>query len=50
MDILLTIIPIAIGLGLIGLGAFIWALKNNQFEDSEGAASRILFDEESDHH
>lgn len=39
-------IPIALGLGLLGLGAFFWALNSGQFEDGEGAALRILIDEE----
>jgi cbb3-type cytochrome oxidase maturation protein len=44
---LLFLIPIAIGLGLLGLGAFLWALKTGQFDDLEGAASRILFDDDA---
>jgi len=45
MEILTILIPIALGLDLIGLVAFMWSLKNDQFEDLEGAANRILFDE-----
>ena len=37
------LIPIAIGMGLVGLLAFLWALRNNQYDDLEGAAQRILF-------
>ena len=37
------IIPLSIGMGLIGLGAFLWALEHGQFSDPEDAASRILF-------
>jgi cbb3-type cytochrome oxidase maturation protein len=33
-------------LGLLGLGAFLWALKSGQFEDLDGAARRILFDDD----
>ena len=40
------LIPIALFLGLLGLAAFFWALRNGQFDDSEGAAARILIDEE----
>jgi len=40
------LIPIALFLGLLGLAAFFWALRDGQFEDSEGAAARILIDEE----
>lgn len=38
-----VIIPLSIGMGLIGLGTFFWALEHGQFNDPEGAASRILF-------
>ena len=41
------LIPIAIGLGLIGLASFMWTLKNGQYDDLEGAAARILFDGEA---
>lgn len=45
MSGLLFLIPIALFLGLLGLIAFLWALKSNQYEDLEGAAGRILFDD-----
>ena len=48
MDILLILIPVAIFLGLIGLLAFIWTLKHQQYEDLEGAAHRILMEDEQD--
>ncbi len=44
MDVLIFLIPIAIGLGLIGLFAFMWSLKAGQYEDLEGAGWRILDD------
>jgi len=47
MDILLYLIPIALTLGLAGLVAFLWALKHGQFEDLDGAAWRILRDDEN---
>ncbi|HYH17712.1 MAG TPA: cbb3-type cytochrome oxidase assembly protein CcoS [Azospirillum sp.] len=34
-------------LGLLGLGAFLWALKSGQFDDLDGAAHRILFDDDT---
>ena len=46
MTILLYLIPIALLLGLAGLAAFLWALKSGQFEDLDGAANRILFDDD----
>ncbi len=45
MTVLGILIPVSIGLGLIGLLAFLWALRNNQYDDLEGAQARILFDE-----
>lgn len=47
MSILLYLIPIALFLGLIGLAGFVWALKNGQFEDLDGAARRILADDDA---
>ena len=46
MNSLLLLIPAALLLGLIGLAAFLWALRSGQFDDLEGAANRILFDDE----
>lgn len=46
MDVLIYLIPIALALGGIGLAGFFWALKNGQFEDLDGAAHRILRDDE----
>ncbi len=40
------LIPIALGLGAAGLGAFLWSLRSGQYEDLDGAAARILLDEE----
>ena len=39
---ILFLIPIAIGLGLLGLVGFFWSLKSGQFDDMDGAALRIL--------
>jgi cbb3-type cytochrome oxidase maturation protein len=46
MSILVYLIPISIALGLVGLIAFLWSLKSGQYQDLDGAAERILFDEE----
>jgi cbb3-type cytochrome oxidase maturation protein len=45
MNGLLLLIPVALALGLLGLFCFLWALRSGQFDDLEGAAGRILFDE-----
>lgn len=47
MENLIFLLPIALGLGGVGLAAFFWALKRDQFDDMEGAANRILFDDDS---
>ena len=44
---LALLIPIALFLGLSGLAAFFWAIRSGQFEDMDGAALRILIDEEN---
>ena len=36
----------ALGLGLVGLVGFLWALRSGQFDDLDGAANRILFDDD----
>jgi cbb3-type cytochrome oxidase maturation protein len=48
MDVLAMLIPAALFLGLLGLAAFLWALKSGQFDDLDGAAERILFDDDDD--
>jgi cbb3-type cytochrome oxidase maturation protein len=45
---LLILVPIALLLGLTGLVAFFWALRDGQFEDPDGAAARILIDEDDE--
>jgi len=40
------LIPIALGLGLAALAAFMWSLKTRQYDDLEGAAARILEDDD----
>lgn len=48
MSALLILIPIALLLGGAGLAAFLWALRNGQFDDLDGAAMRILIDRDPD--
>lgn len=45
MNNLLFLIPIALGLGALGLAAFLWAYRSGQFDDLDGDALRILTDE-----
>lgn len=46
MDVLVWLIPMALLLGGLGLAAFLWALRSGQFDDLDGAAHRILFDDD----
>lgn len=48
MSGLIYLIPIALFLGGLGLAAFLWALKSGQFEDPDGAAARVLLDDDLD--
>ena len=46
MDILIVLISAALLLGGLGLAAFLWSLKSNQYEDLDGAARRILLEDD----
>ncbi|WP_298425274.1 cbb3-type cytochrome oxidase assembly protein CcoS [Rhodoblastus sp.] len=46
MNVLVFLIPAAIALGLVGLYGLFWSLKSGQYEDLEGAAYRILQDDD----
>ncbi|WP_410962162.1 cbb3-type cytochrome oxidase assembly protein CcoS [Salmonella sp. SAL4457] len=46
MNVLVYLLPIALGLCLLGLGAFLWSLKSGQYDDLDGAAARILDDDD----
>lgn len=48
MEILSILIPVSLGLGLLGLVAFLWTLRNRQYDDPEGDSHRILSDEYDD--
>lgn len=42
MNVLVILIPVSLILGGLGLFGFIWTLRNNQYDDTAGAAARIL--------
>lgn len=44
MSVLVYLIPVSLGLGAIGLAAFLWSLRSGQYDDLDGAAERILHD------
>ena len=45
MNVLVLLVPVALFLGLLGLLGFLWNLRAGQYDDLDGAASRILFDD-----
>ena len=42
------LIPIALFMGLAGLAAFFWSMRSGQYDDMDGAAQRILIDDEEE--
>ncbi|WP_170387639.1 MULTISPECIES: cbb3-type cytochrome oxidase assembly protein CcoS [Ruegeria] len=48
MEVLAYLIPISLFLGGVGLVAFIYTVRSNQYDDPEGDARRILSDEWDD--
>ncbi len=46
MSVLIWLIPVALGMGALGLLAFMWSMKSGQFDDLDGAAHRILMDDD----
>lgn len=48
MSYLVWLVPIALGMGLVGLFAFLWSMSHDQLEDLDGAAKRVLLVHEAD--
>ena len=48
MSLLAWLVPVALGMGLVGLCAFLWSMKSGQLEDLDGAAERVLLNEAAD--
>ena len=48
MTSLIVLIPVALGLGLLGLATFFWAMRDGQFDDLDGAAHRVLIEEDDE--
>lgn len=46
MNIIFLLAPFSVLLGLAAVGAFVWTLRSGQYEDIEGAAARILIDDD----
>ena len=48
MDAFLVLTVAAIVLGALGVAVFFWTLKSGQYDDLDGAAHRVLIDDEDD--
>ncbi|MFC3208229.1 MAG: cbb3-type cytochrome oxidase assembly protein CcoS [Mesorhizobium sp.] len=48
MSSLIFLVPLALLLGAAGLGAFLWSLRSGQYDDLDGAAERILIDDDQE--
>ena len=46
MNIILYLLAVSLVLGGGALALFLWSLRAGQYEDLDGAAQRILFDDE----
>jgi len=46
MTVLLFLVPLALALGFVGLMGFLWSLKSGQYDDLDGAAQRVLSDDD----
>lgn len=49
MEVLVYLIPVSLSLGGLGLLAFWWTLRTDQYDDPEGDSARILRDDYDDH-
>ena len=46
MNVLVYLVPMALALGLTGLATFLWSLRSGQYNDMDGAALRVLSDDD----
>jgi cbb3-type cytochrome oxidase maturation protein len=46
MSSFMWLVPFSVMLGLAGLVIFMWTLRDGQYDDLDGAAERILYDED----
>lgn len=46
MTVLLYLVPMALALGGAGLAAFLWSMRAGQYDDLDGAAVRVLSDDD----
>jgi cbb3-type cytochrome oxidase maturation protein len=47
MTVILYLLGVSLTIAVLALGIFMWSLKSGQYEDLEGAANRILYDDDN---
>lgn len=47
MEVIYGLLPGMLLLGIIGVAVFFWAVRNGQYDDMEGAANRVLLDDDN---
>jgi cbb3-type cytochrome oxidase maturation protein len=48
MEVIYGLLPGMLLLGIIGVAVFFWAVRTGQYDDMDGAANRVLLDDEDD--
>ncbi len=48
MQIVMILVPLVLIVVALGIVLFSWAVKNGQYDDLEGPAHRILYDDDKD--
>lgn len=48
MEVIYGLLPGMLLLGLIGVAVFFWAVRSGQYDDMDGAANRVLMDDDND--
>lgn len=48
MEVIYGLLPGMLLLGIIGVAVFFWAVRNGQYDDMDGAAHRVLLDDDDE--
>ena len=47
MEVIYGLLPGMLLLGIVGVAIFFWAVRSGQYDDMDGAANRILMDNDT---
>jgi cbb3-type cytochrome oxidase maturation protein len=48
MEVIYGLLPGMLLLGVVGVAVFVWAVRSGQYDDMDGAASRVLMDDDDE--